>query len=280
MQSFDIHYQHQIMPRGSTLYYSLLSVSNEQRYAVAVVRAFAKEVGEIILNCSDKSVALNKFLWWQGEFQQLLSTTPTHPITQALQIAINRFNLPIELFQEFITGVGQDLGLEFYNTVEDIIHYHHHTAGSVERIVAHILTFSDANTLSAVNNFGICIQMVRLLRDLRNVLSHHHCYIPLADLDKLQLSVAQLHQYVMTEEIYSLILMQADRAKYYYKIAMEQLPKADRCRQSSIIILAELSLKLLDQLISRDSNIFTEHISLTPLRKLFLAWRIHWREKL
>ena len=272
MQTFDINYQKQIIPRGSTLYYSLLSVNNEQRYAVAVVRAFAKEVGEIILNCSDKSVALNKFLWWRGEFQQLLSTTPTHPITHALQIVINRFNLPIELFQEFIAGVGQDLGLEYYNTVDELIHYHHHTAGSIERIVAHILSFSDSNTLSAVNNFGICIQMVSLLRDLRKVLCHNHCYIPLNDLTKLQLSVSQLQQMVMTEEIYSLLLIQADRAKHYYKIAIGQLPKVDRCKQSSIIILAELSLKLLDQIISPESNIFKEHISLTPIRKLFLAW--------
>ena len=275
MQSIDM----QIAPRGSSIYYSLLFVNAKQRYAISIVRSFAKEVGEIILNCSDRSVALNKFLWWQGEFQQLVSTTPTHPITQALQIIIEQFNLPIELFQEFLTGVEHDLQTEFYNTIDDLNHYHHHTAGAIERIIAYILAYTDVHTLTAVNHFGICIRMVRLLRDLRKVLTHNHCYISLDDLSKSQLSISQLNNMVMTKEIYTLLNLQADRARHHYQKAIDQLPSVDRYKQSSIIILAELSLKLLDQVISPSSNLFKEYISLTPLRKLFLSWQVQRREK-
>lgn len=278
MQIFE-NYQNKIAPRGSSIYYSLLSLNEKQRFAVSVVRAFAKEVSEIILHCSDKYVAQNKFFWWRGEFQQLMSTTATHPITQALQIVIKEFNLPIELFQEFFEGVARDLAVDCYQDVDELIHYLHHTGGAIERIIAHILTYTDANTLGAVDNFGICIQMVGLLRNLRKTLFRHHSFIPLTDLKQSQLTISQLQQFAITKEVVSLLQMQADRAKHFYQIAIEQLPLADRYKQSSIIILAELSLKLLDQIISPDSNVLKEYISLTPLQKLFLSWKIHRREK-
>lgn len=279
MQIFEMNYQDKIAPRGSSVYYSLLAVNERQRHAISVVRTFAKEINEIILNCSDKSVALNKFIWWRGEFQQLMSTTATHPITQALQIVIKEFNLPIELFQEFFAGIARDLEIEHYQDIDELFHYLHHTGGAIERIIAHILKFSDKNTLIAVDNFGVCMQMIDILRNLRKTLSHHHCYIPLTDLKQSQITVSQLQQFKMTKKINSLLQLQADRAKRYYQMAIEQLPTIDRYKQSSIIILAELSLNLLDQIVSPESNVLKEYISLTPIRKLFLSWKIHRREK-
>lgn len=279
MQTVEASLQKQIAPRGSSIYYSLLFVSNEQRAAICAVRAFAKAVGEIILECRDRSVALSKFSWWRGELQQLFSTTPTHPITQALNSAIHHFKLPPALFQEFMEGVAQDLTKQDYSDFEELIHYFHHTAGAIERIIAHILGFADTQTLTAMNHLGISMQIIRNLRDLRRVLMHQHCYIAHTDLEQMSVSLSQLQQCLMSNEIHALLVLQAQHARKYYQMAMEQLPHGDRYNQSSTLILAELSLKLLDQMINPKSNVFKEQISLTPLKKLILSWRIDRREK-
>lgn len=281
MQSADINIQvqEQIAPRGSSLYYSLMYVSYEQRLAICAVRSFAEQITEIRLSCTDLTVAVQKFAWWQGELQQLLSTTPTHPITTVLHLAKERFKLPTELFLEFMKGIGQDLEQSQYNNNEELIHFYHHTAGAIERIIAHILGFTDQKTLIAVNHLGISKQIIKNIRDIRKIITHQHCYISQTDLESCHLSIAQLQQLNMTQDIRAVLQLQAQMAIQNYHKAIDLLPAADRYEQCSTMISAELSMQLLKQLLSTKNNVFKEYVSLTPLRKLFVSWNIHRREK-
>ncbi len=279
MQSVELDIENQIAPRGSSHYYSLMHVTHEQRTAICAVRAFAEQIGQIIFSCSDLSVAMQKFAWWQGEFQQMLSSTPSHPVTKSLLVIINQFQIPLALFQEYIDGIGHDLSQEFYETSDDLMHFYHHTAGAIERIIAYILGYSDQHTLIAVNYFGISKQIIRNIRDFRKIVIHNHCYISSCDLEQFHLSLSQLQQLTMTDEIRQLINLQAQNAKKYYNLALEQLPSIDRYKQCVALISSALSLQLLDQLLSPHTDVFKEYVRLTPLRKFIVAWKVHRKEK-
>lgn len=281
MQSADINFQiqNQIAPRGSSLYYSLMTVSQDQRLAICAVRSFAKEITDIVLSCSDLTVAQQKFAWWQGELQQLLSSTPTHPVTKILHSTLKQFKCPTELFLEFMNGIRQDLEQMHYDNTEELMHYYHHTAGAIERIIAHILGFTDQQTLMAVNYLGISQQIIKNIRDIRKILIHQQCYIAQSDLEKCHLSISQLQQFNMTQEVRALLQLQAQMAIENYHKALDLLPAVDRYKQCSTLTLAELSLKLLEQLLAPNNNIFKEYVSLTPLRKLWVSWKVQRREK-
>lgn len=276
----DNHYcQNLIAKAGAPVYYSALNLNESQKQAIFAVRALAKEVGDIVFECEDSTVAYAKYAWWQGEIQQLASTTPTHPVTKELQLAINKFKIPIELFQEFMVGIGNNLEKSTYQTRTDLFHYHHHTAGVIERINTYILGFSDENTLTAVDYFGVCIQMIRHLQNLRAALRRHRTYIALSDLDEFHLSLENLQSLTISSALRNLLNNHAQQINHYYELGLTALPKCDRFSQLSTIILVEINMALLRQLLSKDSNLLQQFITLTPLRMLKISWLVKRREK-
>jgi phytoene synthase len=68
-------------------------------------------------------------------------------------------------------------------------------------------------------------------------------------------------------------------AQKHYQNSLNALPAELRHTQLSQIIFAELQLKLLEEIRKDGFNVLTHKIQLTPLRKLWTAWRIMRREK-
>jgi phytoene synthase len=69
---------------------------------------------------------------------------------------------------------------------------------------------------------------------------------------------------------------QIERAKGYYARALEQLPDADRKTQRPGLIMAAIYRRLLDEIKRGGCLVLDRRTSLTPLRKLWIAWRT-WR---
>ena len=54
---------------------------------------------------------------------------------------------------------------------------------------------------------------------------------------------------------------------------------ADRYAQSSLLIRLELAMTLLAEMSGEGYRLLEQRTSLTPLRKLWLAWRLRRRER-
>jgi phytoene synthase len=66
---------------------------------------------------------------------------------------------------------------------------------------------------------------------------------------------------------------QAQRARQYYAQAMAALPDADRRAQRPGLIMAAIYSALLQEIERDGFQVLTQRTSLTPLRKLWIAWK-------
>jgi phytoene synthase len=66
---------------------------------------------------------------------------------------------------------------------------------------------------------------------------------------------------------------QAERAKSRYHKAMQALPAEDRRAQRPGLIMAAIYRALLAEIEDDGFRVLTQKTSLTPLRKLFIAWK-------
>ena len=69
---------------------------------------------------------------------------------------------------------------------------------------------------------------------------------------------------------------QAARAQTWYERAFAQLPAQDRKAQRTGLVMAAIYRTLLDEIARDGYKVLDRRTSLTPLRKLWLAWRT-WR---
>jgi phytoene synthase len=202
-----------------------------------------------------------------------------HPVTRALIGPITACNLPLEYFQEIIDGMEMDLDYPTYDSFRDLSLYCYRAAGVVGLMSAEIFGYEDRRTLQYAQDLGTAMQLTNILRDVREDAARGRIYIPRDELRACQVEPQQILNNIDSERIRRLLKTQADRARQYYQRALSELPDIDRERQRSGLIMAEIYLALLNEIESDNFNVMRHRISLTPLRKFWIAWKTQRREK-
>lgn len=264
---------------GSSFYYSFLFLPPEQRRAITALYAFCREVDDVVDETSDTDVARSKLNWWRQEIEHLFNGQAQHPVTQALQEPIRRFNLPQEHFAEIIDGMEMDLDYDAYPSFKELSLYCHRVASIVGLMSVEIFGYQDRATLKYAHHLGMAFQLTNILRDVHEDLLRGRLYIPLDELEQFGISTDDLLNNTNADKLKQLFSFQAQRAEDYYQKAFTALPDGDRYQQRSGIIMAEIYLETLHQIKNDDYQILQRRIKLTPLRKLWLAWKTSRKEK-
>lgn len=275
----DQYCQEKAAASGSSFYYSFLFLPEDKRRAITALYAFCREVDDVVDECSDVGVARSKLQWWREEVRRMHAGSPQHPVAKALAPHIAARQLPEVDFQEVISGMEMDLDQTAYETFEHLKVYCYRAASVVGLLSARIFGYTDTKTLDYAHDLGMAFQLTNILRDVREDAARGRIYIPLEELDRFGVSVETLLQFKTTEPIRKLFEFQAQRARGYYRSALQQLPAADRYQQRSGLIMAAIYERLLDEIGADGYRVLEQRISLTPLRKLWIAWNTARREK-
>lgn len=275
----DQYCQDRTARSGSSFYYSFLFLPPEQRRAITALYAFCREVDDVVDSDMDPGVARAKLSWWRDELGRLFDGTPQHPVTRALAAPIRRYNLPREHFQEIIDGMEMDLDYHAYPTFKELKLYCHRVAGIVGMMSAEIFGYRDRRTLNYAQHLGTAFQLTNILRDVREDARRGRLYIPLDELARHGVSAEEIMGAHSNERIRALFGFQARRALQYYRRAFELLPEADRYAQRAGLAMAAIYLATLREIEADGYHVLERRISLTPLRKLWLAWKTTRQEK-
>ncbi len=275
----DQYCQDKAAKSGSSFYYSFLFLPPEQKQAIIALYAFCREVDDVVDECDDPSLARIKLEWWRSEINSLFEDSPQHPVSQALATSIERFSLPKEHFLEIIDGMEMDLEQFSYDSFKDLSLYCYRVASVVGLMAAEIFGYEDRQTLKYAYNLGMAFQLTNIIRDVAEDSGRGRIYLPADEMKQFGVSVDDILQLKMSDNVRKLIEFQTERAKAYYQKAFELLPESDRFSQRSGLIMAAIYRKTLDEIEQDGFNVLEQRISLTPLRKLWIAWGSARQEK-
>lgn len=258
---------------GSSFYYSFLFLPPNRRRAITALYAFCREVDDVVDECKDPQVAANKLVWWRQELDRLYAGQPQHPVTQALQAVLPEFNLPQEQLLEIIDGMEMDLQQTRYLDFTALSLYCYRVASVVGLLAAEIFGYSDRLTLKYAHDLGMAFQLTNIIRDVGEDARRGRIYLPMDELKRFNVSVTDIFDARQSENFRKLMEFQIERAERYYAQALSQLPAADRKAQRPGLVMAAIYRALLDEIKRDGCQVLRQRTSLTPLRKLWLAWR-------
>ena len=258
---------------GSSFYYSFRFLPPERRRAITAFYAFCREVDDIADECHDTNVAQAKLAWWRDEVARLYDGAPTHPVTLALREAVEPYHLPREAFEQIIDGMEMDLGRVRYPDFRALRLYCHRVAGVVGEVAALIFGVSDRATLKYANKLGLAFQLTNIIRDVGEDARRNRIYLPREELAEYGVSEADLPHPQISENFRRLMEFQYQRAEQTYAEALALLPAAERKAQRPGLIMAAIYRALLEEIRQDGFQVLDRRISLTPLRKLWLAWK-------
>jgi phytoene synthase len=70
---------------------------------------------------------------------------------------------------------------------------------------------------------------------------------------------------------------QIERARHYYRLALDHLPAVDHKAQRTGLIMAAIYRAVLEEVVSSGCHVLKERVSLTPTYKLWLAIKAWWK---
>ena len=269
----DQYCQDKAAASGSSFYYSFLFLPRDKRRAITALYAFCREVDDVVDECSDEQVARTTLAWWRGQVGQIYGGKPQHPVAIALVPVVKQFNLAQEHLLEIIDGMEMDLDQPRYSDFKSLQLYCYRVASVVGLLSVEIFGYQDRHTLKYAHDLGIALQLTNIIRDVGEDARRNRIYLPMDELKRFNVTAADILNGVENENFQQLMAFQIERAQLFYRQALSQLPVTDKKNQRTGLIMAAIYRATLDEVVHSGCHVLKERVSLTPLRKLWLAWK-------
>jgi phytoene synthase len=260
-------------PAGSSTYYSLRFAPADLRDDLAALHGWRHQVRAVLDQVSDPGVATAKLGWWREELQRTFAGTPTHPLSKRLAPLIDRLGSGPKPFLDLAWSTEAALTRHWPKDLGELRACAAQDLGALFELVLRLQSQAggapDPGQIARVRRLGAYCSIVYQIRDSGWLLHRGRLgFIPADRLRSLGLTPESLGQPAGRHQMPRLLGEVAQEARGLRGDGddLADLPVTMRVRVRILdLLLAELEAVGFDLLDRR--------VGLTPIRKLWHAWR-------
>ncbi|NML14240.1 presqualene diphosphate synthase HpnD [Azohydromonas caseinilytica] len=268
---------------GSSFYYAFRFLPPARRKAITAFYAFCREVDDVVDEAHDPGVAATKLAWWHQEVKSSFAGKPSHPVMRALMPHAPDYGIEAQQLHAVIEGCEMDLQQTRYLDFPSLQRYCHLVAGIVGEVAANIFGRTQPQTLQYAHRLGLAMQLTNIIRDVGEDARRGRIYLPVNELQRFDVKAHELLKreapWGYSDRFTALMRFQAERAHRLYDEALALLPGEDRRAQRPGLMMAHIYRTLLREIEAADFQVLHQRISLTPLRKVWIAMRTNWQAR-
>jgi phytoene synthase len=261
---------------ASNLALAFILLPKAKRQGMTALYAFCREVDDV---ADDESVPVEQrraaLAAWRDDIARACSGgAPRLPVNRELQSTIAAHKLPLALFDELIRGVEMDLDIKRYETCEHLEQYCYRVASVVGLLSIEIFGYTNPACRDYANHLGKALQLTNILRDVRTDAERGRIYLPLEELARFKVSPDEILRFEYSERFRQLAAAVAARARHFYQLARQTLPREDRRAMAAAELMGSVYWRLLRKLEARQFDVFGPRPTrLSKVQKLLLILR-------
>ncbi len=284
---------------AKNFYYSFRVLPQHKRDAMCAVYAFMRRADDI---SDDEALPLPErrevmVRWLEAWRDARRSGVSDDPVFLALNDTQKRFEIPDALLEDLVRGTTMDLEenqpgvvavtvataselgsqartFQIYESFDGLYRYCYLVASVVGLVCIRIFGYSDQRAELLAEKTGVAFQLTNILRDVSEDAERGRIYLPLRDLEASQVSVELLvlaaQNRAKPETVINLLALEASRARELYASAKELLPLINRDSRAALWVLVTIYRGLLERIIARDYDVFSERVSVPTSKKLMV----------
>jgi len=275
---------------AKNFYYGFLVLPRHKRDAISAVYAFMRRADDISDDPSLSSLQrLEKLNEWVSALRRFAAGERTDDaVLFALADSQKRFNISLDLLEKLVQGTAMDVPWNEampggpmpqlqYETFEQLYDYCYHVASVVGLTCIRIFGYRDPRAEKLAEQTGIAFQLTNIIRDVREDAQLGRVYLPREDFARFGLSTYSLINGSAPEVLRPVLEFEALRARGFYRSADELLPLIDEDSRPALWTLVEIYRRLLERIIARNYDVFSEKVKLSTAEKLSVLSRGFWR---
>ncbi|WGS48204.1 squalene/phytoene synthase family protein [Paraburkholderia sp. D15] len=271
--NFDDYCQQKAAPPGSSSYYALRQAPAKSQPLLTALFALRREFEETVKELSDPAIGRTKLAWWQKELAALASGSPSHPVSQALAAYLPDVQAGYPALQALLAGFEMDLDQARYLDFPNLRRYVQSVGGTFASLVARASARDTAHSPEWSAPLGDALLLAQLVVETGNDARHGRIYIPIDEMQRYNVTAADLINRKYSDAFTELMRFETSRARDALIAARTAIPAAERRAQRTLLALTALALALLEEIERDGYHVLHQRIALTPVRKLWIAWR-------
>jgi phytoene synthase len=271
----------------SNFYYAFLFLPRERREALEAVYSYCRLVDDVVDEEAPAPVKLEGIARWRRELDGVYGTAAlTHPVSERLRAAVQRFPIRREDMEAVIDGCAMDVDKTRYADWEELRLYCYRVASAVGLMCIEIFGY-DRNSEAKVEatrryavELGLALQLTNIIRDVAEDAQRGRIYLPLDELAACGVTEQDLVSGQRSENLVRLIRYQAARARSHYLRARAAIGEFERRRLVIAEIMGDIYYRLLCAIEARDFDVFGAKATVPRRQKMAIAFGNFARAKL
>ncbi len=269
---------------GSSFFYAFLFLSPEKRRAMMSLYAFCREVDDIADEIKDKEVAMPKLGFWREEVDRVYAGEARHPVGIELMWTVKHYPIEKEQLTEMIEGMMMDVVGKPTVTDKDLDLYCYRVAGVVGLMSIAVFGYSNEQSKQFALRMGDALQLTNILRDVYEDTKINRIYLPQQTRAKFKVTDQDIRNGFGDNEktnanLKALMQHYLDKAEQAYQGALDALPSEDRKSLTPSLMMGAIYYAHLAKLKSVGFDVWQHPARLTPLKKIWVAWKAYRYEK-
>ncbi|CAB3776615.1 squalene/phytoene synthase family protein [Paraburkholderia fynbosensis] len=271
--NFDEYCQQKAAPPGSSTYYALRQAPTASQPLLTALFALRREFEETVKETSDPTIGRTKLAWWQNEIAALASGSPSHPVSKALAAYLPDVKGEYPALQALLAGFEIDLDQARYLDYPNLRRYMQSVGGTFASLVARATAKDAAQAPVWAAPLGEALTLAQFVAETGNDARHGRIYIPIDEMQRFNVTAADLINRKYSDAFTELMRFETGRARATLQTALAAVPAHERRAQRTLLALVALASALLDEIERDGYHVLHQRIALTPIRKLWIAWR-------
>jgi len=180
---------------AGNFYWGFIALPHAQRISIYALYGFARQLDDATDGPEPAGLAerLQRLEVHRARLRRAAAGDPgDDPVLQVLLHAVHRHGIPLTELEDLVSGVAMDLSCHRYASWDELGRYCHLVAGVVGQMCVRIFGSADPAALARADDLGTALQLINILRDVREDASMGRVYLPADDLARFGISEAGL----------------------------------------------------------------------------------------
>lgn len=197
---------------AKNFYWGFMALANEQRIAIYALYNFARQIDDEA-DCGNSDGLPERLAAQRARLDRALRGEYSDPIMHVLSNAIERYEIPAAELHALIDGVAMDAQAVRFQTWDELQHYCRLVASAVGRMCVRIFGFNDPAALAYADELGLALQLINILRDIREDAGMGRIYIPQEDLARFGIDERDFINGTLGIARHNLVAFEVERAR-------------------------------------------------------------------
>ena len=237
------------------------------------VYAFCRGVDD--LGDEAKSDQLALLDEWERQLRLCYEGTPDHVYFKALQVTVEKFEIPPEPFLKLIEANRRDQRIKRHPDYQELLEYCDHSANPVGRLVLYAFGHREPELHALSDYTCTALQLANFWQDVARDYSIGRIYLPQSDMAEYGVGEDVIERRAASPEFRRLMQFEVDRTKDLFRRGYALVTRVIKPARIDIALFTAGGLSILKAIERQDYDVLTRRPTLSKVGKaklLATAW--------